>query len=615
MPVLQGRRRHLAWIAGLLTILAGGGAGFWWRESRGAPRLVVQARSAYSRGDWDGTARLARGRLKEAPDDEEALCLAARALARQDRDPAAIATYSRVELKRMTAEDYFLLGRALSRTGQDDLALKSLEAARAADPDRPEMLDELARVDFRRDRHAAAEAIAERLARLPAWEARAQLMLGATRAARRDAAGAARALRRAFELDPQGRAAAPQPARPLRMLLVRTLLQTGQPAEARRVLEALASGSESEPGPDPEASWLLSRCFLQEQAWGPAAAALERAGSYRADYPIEPEPAPFVGAARCGSCHPAIHRSVLASRHSTTFARPRDPRALALPEQPFPDPADPRVQHHFQAAEGGIRVEARVGEQVFRALARYAFGSPDHYVTLVGPDDAGRSRMMRISGYRSPRGSGVDVSNGIPRHPADPIDFLGNAMEPGDGERRCLGCHTTNLHAIEVQAGPEAADHSIGCEACHGPGGHHVLARQADFDDPAIVAPRQATARTINQVCERCHALGHIESFTGAVGDVSWLRFQSTTLYRSRCYTGSGEQLHCATCHDPHRNAETSASFYEARCLTCHDPARSRNPCPVNPATGCIACHMPRTWVPGTHAFKSDHNIRVHAGR
>ena len=27
----------------------------------------------------------------------------------------------------MTAEDYFLLGRALSRTGQDDSALKSLE--------------------------------------------------------------------------------------------------------------------------------------------------------------------------------------------------------------------------------------------------------------------------------------------------------------------------------------------------------------------------------------------------------------------------------------------------------------------------------------------------------
>ena len=75
-------------------------------------------------------------------------------------DPAAIATYSRLELKRMTAEDYFLLGRALSRTGQDDLALKSLEAARDADPDRPETLDELAQVYFRKDRPAAAEVLA-----------------------------------------------------------------------------------------------------------------------------------------------------------------------------------------------------------------------------------------------------------------------------------------------------------------------------------------------------------------------------------------------------------------------------------------------------------------------
>src|SRR5207247_1619140 len=123
-----------------------------------------------SQGDFSRAALLARQRLREAPDDQEALRLAARTTARQDRDQAAIATYSRLELRLMTAEDYFLLGRALSRTGQDDLAWKSLEAARAADPDRPETLDELAQVDLRTDRPAAAEAIAERLAQQPGWE-------------------------------------------------------------------------------------------------------------------------------------------------------------------------------------------------------------------------------------------------------------------------------------------------------------------------------------------------------------------------------------------------------------------------------------------------------------
>jgi tetratricopeptide (TPR) repeat protein len=570
--------------------------------------------------------------LKEAPDDPEALRLAARAAARKDRHQAAIATYnlylnvvddqlrrkdahqpaiataSGLDPRRMTAEDYFLLGRALSRTGQDDLALKSLDAARAADPDRSEALHELARVYIRQDRPAAAEEIAERLAREPGWEARAQWLLGTSRALRNDPAGAVRALSRSFALDPDGTALAPQPARPLQMLLVRSLLQTGQPAEARRVLQAIAGS-----GSDPESAWLLSRCFLQEKAWDAAAAALERAGSYRDDYPLEPEPAPFVGAARCAACHRSTYRSVLASHHATTFSRPRDPRVLSLPDHPLPDPGDPQVVHTFQPAKDGLKVETRVNDQVFRAVARYAFGSPDHYVTLVGPDERGQSRMLRISAYHSPKGSGLDLTSGVDPHPADPATFLGNPLIPGDGERRCLACHTTNLHAIEVQAGPESADHAIGCEACHGPGGHHVLARQADFPDPAIVAPKQATALTINQVCARCHGLGHAERVTGSVDDPAWLRFQNTTMSRSRCYTGSGEQLHCVTCHDPHRNAETSPPFYEGKCLSCH--ASGRTPCPVNPASGCIECHMPRTWVPQTHAFKTDHNIRVHVRR
>jgi Tfp pilus assembly protein PilF len=544
--------------------------------------------------------------LKEAPDDAAALRLAARALARQDREQAAIAAYSRLELRLMTPEDYFLLGRALSRTGQDDLALKALEQAQAVKPDRPELLYELAQVYFRTDRPATAEAIAERLAQDPEWEARAQLLLGTCRDRRNDPAGAARALQRAFALDPAGKAAAPRPIQPLRLLLVRCLLRIGQPVEARRRLESIAG-----PGTDQESAWLLSRCLLQEKAWAPATAALERSGSYREDYPLEPEPAPFVGAARCGSCHRSISESVLASHHATTFSRPHDLQALSLPDQPLPDPADPKVQHRFAPSAEGVRVETRLGDQVFRAMARYAFGSPDHYVTLVGPDERGRARMLRISAYHSPKGSGLEITSGLPPHPSDPWELLGNALVPGDGDRRCLACHTTNLHAIETNTGPESADHSIGCEACHGPGGNHLLARQADFPDPAIVAPGDANARTINQLCERCHGLAHTEKVTGSVDDPAWLRFQSTTLSRSRCYTGSGEQLHCVTCHDPHKNAETTPAAYESKCLSCHDSRQT--PCPVNPVKGCLECHMPRIWVQATHAFKSDHNIRVHA--
>ena len=579
-------------------------SGLWWTK-RWHADLVSQSVSAYSQRDFSRADSLARQRLREAPADALALRQAARAAARQDRDQNAITIYSRLELRLMTAEDYFLLGRALSRSGQDDSALKSLEAARAADPDRPEMLDELARVYSRKGLPAATAETALRLAQKPGWEPIGQLMLGTARAVQNDPAAAAQALRRAFELDPDGKAAAPYPAGPLKMLFVQTLLKTGQPAEARRYLQSLPQSDRG-----PEAAWLLSRCFLQEKSWEPAAAALEDSGSYRAENPSVPEPGLYVGAARCGQCHSSISKSMLATRHAQTFSRPHDPRALSLPDKPLADPGDPTVLHTFQTAEGGIRVETRVGQQVFHALAAYAFGSPDHYVTLVGPDAQGAVRMLRISSYHSKRGSGLDLSSGLEPHPADPAEFLGHPLIPSDGVRRCLTCHTTNFRSIELGTGPESADHAIGCEACHGPGGNHLLAVEAGLSESAIASPRGASARTVNQVCERCHRMAHVEEVTAPPDDPAWLRFQTTTMYRSQCYSASGEQLHCVTCHDPHKNAEKSPAVYESKCLTCHAPPTAT--CPVNPSRGCIECHMPKVWVLATHSLKSDHNIRVH---
>jgi tetratricopeptide (TPR) repeat protein len=607
------------------VVLLSGGAALLWGRAHWFPDLIAEAQAAYSRGDWNRTATLAHRRLKEAPDDPWAWRLAARAAARQDKDQRAIALYQRLAPASQEAEDFFLLGRALMQHGQIDSAYRAYEQARQRDPDHPDTLAALAGLYVFNDRHHVAAAAAERLARQPGWEARAQLILGTARAEVQDTDGAVQALRRWRELDPTGQAAAPAPAEEFRKRLARALLKAGQPAEARTVLQVVLAA-----GPDPEASWLLSRCFVQEGDWKNAAAVLSQAPSYRSEHPLELEPAPYVGAARCAACHRAQGDALLASRHATTFARARELGSLPLPRDPLPDPGNPQVTHQVRRQGDSLVVETRQSDRVWRAVVDYTFGSPDHYTSLVGRDDRGRSFLVRMSHYRSPRGCGWDISTGLPPQPVDEEEYLGEKLLAGDGVRRCLSCHTTNVHSILHDIGPAAADHSIGCERCHGPGGHHVAAVAAGFLDRAIVNPGAASPAAINQVCAQCHSTQRRDVLSASKTDPNWLRYQSLSLTRSRCYTEGEGMLSCSSCHDPHRNAETSATRNEARCLACHasDPAGGRRPepdrpgavtteattaCPVNPARGCIECHMPRVWVQDTHSFKTDHFIRIPA--
>jgi tetratricopeptide (TPR) repeat protein len=634
MPRSGGRRRYLFILIGLATIMTGIALGFRWGRSRLFPGFASQASAAIARGDWNRATVLIRERLKKAPGDPKALQLAARAAARQDRDQSAIAIYSGLILDDLDAEDLFLLGRALGRTGKNALAAKTYEHALVVNPDHPESLYALAQLYLQNDRENAAEKAGERLARQPGWEARGNLVIGTARAALNDAGGAARAFELWLRLDPLGQAASPAPAGPFRKLLARSWLRSRRPAAARQVLtELLTQGS------DPEASWLLGRTYIQERDWDRASALLEAGAAFRAENPMEGEPAPYVGAARCATCHREIYRSSIASKHATTFSRREDLRGLVLPSGPVPDAGNPHVTHDFAWRDGSLRVETRAGAEVQRAVIDYAFGSRDDFMTFVGRDDRGRSRMLRMSHYHSPRGSGWDVSTGLPARPENREEYLGTIMLDGDGVRRCLFCHTTNPRAVLDRAGPEAADLAIGCEKCHGPGGHHVAAAEAGFADMAIVNPVNLPAATANKTCGQCHDIHDTSVISAPRTDPVWYRFQSLALTWSRCYTESDGNLSCVTCHDPHVYGKTSTARHEAKCLACHspdpapaNPARtplaaprsSDNPatrktssrdvrtiCPIDPVKGCIECHMPSAWQPSVHAIKTDHYVRV----
>ena len=156
----------------------------------------------------------------------------------------------------------------------------------------------------------------------------------------------------------------------------------------------------------------------------------------------------------------------------------------------------------------------------------------------------------------------------------------------------------------------------------------HEKAVAADFHDPAIVRPSEASAEGRIRLCGQCHSL-HQELALPRT-DPFWIRFQGTTLPWSRCYTESKGSFDCMSCHDPHHDNDRSEAHYDKRCLDCHaavansaksasakrpDRPVSASVCPVNPKHGCVGCHMPPFRSGPLHATFTDHFIRVHPER
>jgi prepilin-type processing-associated H-X9-DG protein len=492
-------------------------AGAWAWRLRASPSVdpLALGSAAYRRGDWASAASFARDRLKASKDDREALALLARATARLGRDQSAMALFNRLGPESLRAEDLYLLGVVLRREGKAGPALRVWERAVRADARHAEALEALAAGYSAVNRLVEASGLAERLSRVPGCEARGGLALGALRAELNDPAGAAAALGPALA----AARLAPADLAPYRRLLARSLSQTGRAGEARGALETVLAV-----GPDAEASWLLSRCLLQQGDPAGAADAPARAGAYRADNPLQLEPAPYVGSARCAVCHGEINRNQVASRHAATLLRGGQLDALPLPERPVPDPADPKVTHTFSRDGRRVRFETRVGDRVFGSLVEFAFGARDRYLSLVGRDGDGNDRTLRLSYHHLPGGSGWDRTTGHAAAVGRDDGYLGKPLDAADGLYRCLFCHATNPRAALEQSGPESQDRGIGCERCHGPGGNHLKAVAAKFSDPAIVRPALAPAEGRVRLCGQCHS-EHVEPDLPRT-DPFWVRFQ-----------------------------------------------------------------------------------------
>jgi len=211
---------------------------------------------------------------------------------------------------------------------------------------------------------------------------------------------------------------------------------------------------------------------------------------------------------------------------------------------------------------------------------------------------------------------------------------------------RCLACHTNQPEPIpdslnRYREPVLATQASIGCERCHGPGELHVKERERG-DRPAvdtsIVNPVRLPTDLRADVCRQCHLQGAVQVARRGLhaGEyrpgLPWEQFVSTFLWHpeltqahksvgqfeqmeaSRCFAGSGGQLNCTSCHDPHAKPTPAAAdaYFRGRCNTCHDSRGCSLPAPARAEKNdsCVICHMPRRDSSNVaHVAVTDHRI------
>ncbi len=181
----------------------------------------------------------------------------ARASVRQRRDNLARSLYPRLgSIAALEAEDLYLFGTVIDRLGDHETARECWEDGLRAEPNHAEMLQELARLYLTMGRFSEAYRTRQSPGDATGMGSPEQPSLGQIKFEQDDPAGAARCLRRALDLKSAATATLSPPGR-YNKLLAKALLRTGHS------VEAAGSCRRSYGGPDAEASWLLSRSFLQ----------------------------------------------------------------------------------------------------------------------------------------------------------------------------------------------------------------------------------------------------------------------------------------------------------------------------------------------------------------
>jgi len=324
----------------------------------------------------------------------------------------------------------------------------------------------------------------------------------------------------------------------------------------------------------------------------------------------------YAGTQSCVRCHGALVDQQKVTAHATTVRRLTKGKGVVHPGGPGVRDPQTGAIYRVEPRKGKDSVVLRSGPLEAAASLEWEFGSGRHAQGYIARMEDGGFVDCRLNWYHETNGwyfaSGQDKpTRTLLDHP------LGRPLSKGE-INRCFSCHSTELRAEgevraglthdQIQVNPDRSVVGVLCEGCHGPRAAHVAAFEQRKPTPR---PAKMTAIQINELCGQCHSRSDLNPVTAIVA-----RFQPWSLERSRCFQASQGRLSCLTCHDPHGNAESSPTYYNARCLSCHSreavtQQKAAHSCPVNKTDNCISCHMPRDSTSMLHITFTDHRIRV----
>ena len=313
----------------------------------------------------------------------------------------------------------------------------------------------------------------------------------------------------------------------------------------------------------------------------------DRAEAYRAMRWQPSDSAAYVGSDKCAECHPRLHASWQSTGHAQVIQSRQ---------------GKPWIIH------GDFKAPVYADEQ----MEKIDFTPQDvKYVHGVNwkqryiDEDWRIRKVMWV--YKDQKW--------YPYHQQD--------WQERDWRKLCARCHTVGFNPDDYSF----AEIGVGCEACHGPGSHHVeapdLAKGKHIRNPAKMSHYAAAA-----VCGACHVRGKVRDGYRHAYPVGFE--PGMTLNRSHYPAIPPEDSHwwpngaakghhqqfmewqqsrqrdaglsCTHCHDPHASMTRAGTkaIGNGLCKSCHpnistDPITGHAPLAGAPQhANCIGCHYPK---------------------